>query len=68
MQLQLNYTCDICEDKFLLDFKKSMEEHKIQCPHCNVVYEFSDEDLEKFNSCFEDFKSKIQESKKEQIS
>lgn len=68
MQLQLNYTCDVCEDKFLLDFKKSMEESKIQCPHCKVVYEFSDEDIKNFNNCYENFKSKIKEAKKEKFS
>ena len=68
MELQLNYTCDICEQIFLLDFEKSMQESKIQCPHCNVVYEFSKEDIASFNSCYHEFVNKMKEANKEQVS
>ncbi len=64
MQLQLNYTCDICEKKFLLDLDKSMKEKQIQCPNCNVIYNFSEEDLIKFNQCYNDFIKQMNEVKK----
>ena len=63
MQLQLNYTCDVCEDKFLLDLHNSMKEKKIQCPSCRVVYNFSEEDMIKFNDCYNSFIKKMKESK-----
>ncbi|MBT8387778.1 MAG: hypothetical protein KJO12_10240 [Ignavibacteria bacterium] len=67
MELQLNYTCDICEQSFLLDFEKSMEESKIQCPHCNVVYEFSAEDIANFNECYQSFVTQMKEVNKGQV-
>jgi DNA-directed RNA polymerase subunit RPC12/RpoP len=67
MELQLNYTCDICEQIFLLDFEKSMEESKIQCPHCNVVYEFSAEDITSFNQCYQSFVTQMKEVNKGQV-
>ncbi len=67
MELQLNYTCDICEQSFLLDFEKSMEESKIQCPHCNVVYEFSAEDITSFNECYQSFVTQMKEVNKGQV-
>ncbi len=67
MELQLNYTCDICEQSFLLDFEKSMEESKIQCPHCNVVYEFSTEDITSFNECYQSFVTQMKEVNKGQV-
>ncbi len=67
MELQLNYTCDICEQSFLLDFEKSMEESKIQCPHCNVVYEFSAEDITSFNECYQGFVTQMKEVNKGQV-
>ncbi len=67
MDLQLNYTCDICEQSFLLDFEKSMEESKIQCPHCNVVYEFSAEDITSFNECYHSFVTQMKAVNKEQV-
>ena len=63
MQLQLNYTCDVCEDKILLDLKNSMEKKKIQCTNCNVIYNFSDEDLSKFNECYNSFVNKMKDAK-----
>ncbi len=68
MELQLNYTCDVCEQSFQLDFEKSMEESKIQCPHCNVVYDFSEEDINNFNECYYSFVTKMKEANKEQFS
>ena len=68
VELQLNYTCDICEDSFLLDFEKSMEESKIQCPHCNVVYEFSDEEITSFHECYQSFVTQMKEANKEKVS
>ena len=68
MDLQLNYTCDICETGFLLNFEKSEEQSKIQCPHCNVVYKFSDEELSNFHACYEEFVNKMKEANKEEIS
>ncbi len=67
MDLQLNYTCDICEQSFLLDFEKSMGKSKIQCPHCNVVYEFSAEDITSFNECYQSFVTQMKEVNKEQV-
>ena len=67
MELQLNYTCDVCEQGFLLDFEKSMEESKIQCPHCNVVYEFSAEDITNFNECYQNFVTQMKEVNKGQV-
>jgi transcription elongation factor Elf1 len=63
MQLQLNYTCDVCEDRFLLDLNNSMNEKKIQCPSCRVVYNFSEEDMIKFNDCYNSFIKKMKEAK-----
>jgi DNA-directed RNA polymerase subunit RPC12/RpoP len=65
MQLQLNYTCDICEETIHLDFEKSFEEKKLECPHCGVVYDFSEDDLAKFNECYKNFVQKMKDSKKE---
>ena len=45
MQLQVNYRCDVCENMIHLDFQKSLEQKKIECNHCGVVYNFSKEDL-----------------------
>jgi len=63
MQLRLNYTCDICEGTIHLDFEKSFEQKKIECDHCGVVYEFSDDDLTKFNECYKNFVQKMKEAK-----
>ena len=64
MQLQINYSCDVCEDTIQLDFEKSFEEKKLDCPHCGVVYDFSEDDLAKFNECYKSFVQKMKESKK----
>jgi transcription elongation factor Elf1 len=64
MQLRLNYTCDVCEETIQLDFEKSVEEKKIECQHCGVVYDFSDDDLAKFKECYKSFVQKMKESKK----
>ena len=65
MQLQLNYSCDVCEEIIHLDFEKSFEEKKLDCSHCGVVYDFSEDDLVKFNECYTNFVQKMKESKKE---
>ena len=65
MQLRLNYTCDVCEETIHLDFEKSFEEKKLDCPHCGVVYDFSEDDLKKFNECYNNFVQRMKESKKE---
>ena len=63
MQLQLNYTCDVCEDKFLLNLQNSMKEKKIQCPNCHVIYNFSEDDLMNFNKCYTNFVKKMKTAK-----
>jgi DNA-directed RNA polymerase subunit RPC12/RpoP len=63
MQLQLNYICDVCESKFFIDLQNAMKEKKIQCPTCQVVYNFSEEDLQKFNECYNNFVKKMKEAK-----
>jgi len=63
MQLQLYYTCDVCETKFSLDLQNSMNEKKIQCPSCCVVYNFSEDDLIKFKECYNNFVKKLKETK-----
>lgn len=63
MQLQLNYTCDVCETKFSPDLQNSMNEKKIQCPSCRVVYNFSEDDLIKFKECYNNFVKKMKEAK-----
>ena len=63
MQLQLNYTCDVCEDKFLLNLQNSMKEKKIQCPNCHVIYNFSEDDLMNFNECYTKFVKKMKGAK-----
>ena len=65
MQLQINYSCDICEEAIHLDFEKSFEEKKIECQQCGVVYDFSEDDLAKFNECYTNFVQKMKEAKKE---
>jgi len=67
MKLELNYTCDICEEKIPIDFEKSFEEKKLQCPHCGVVYDFSEDDLAKFNECYKNFVQRMKASKKEPV-
>lgn len=67
MKLELNYTCDICEETIPIDFGKSFEEKKLQCPHCGVVYDFSEDDLAKFNECYKNFVQRMKASKKEPV-
>jgi len=68
MQLQVNYRCDVCENMINLDFQKSLEEKKIECSHCGVVYNFSEEDLASFNRCYNEFVQKMKEADKEPVS
>lgn len=65
MPLRLNYTCDVCEGTIQLDMTKSFEEKRIECNHCGVVYDFSDDDLAKFNECYKNFVQKMKEARKE---
>ena len=67
MKLQVNYTCDICEQTIPLDFEKSFGQKKLECSNCGVVYNFSEEDLAKFNQCYNDLVKKLGEVKKEKI-
>ena len=68
MQLQLNYRCDVCENMIELNFEKSLEEKKIECEHCGVVYNFSEEDLLSFDHCYTEFVQKMKEANKQQVS
>lgn len=68
MQLELNYSCDVCEKIIQLDFEKSFEEKILECPHCGVVYDFSEDDLAKFNECYKSFVQNMKESKKKILS
>lgn len=67
MKLQINYKCDVCDEPIHIDFEKSFKENKLECPHCGVVYNFSEEDLAKFNKCYYDLLDKITSAKKENI-
>ena len=66
-QLQINYRCDICEEKILIDFEKSYKEGRLECPNCGVVYDFSEEELQNFNRCYQQFLNKMKEADKKQI-
>lgn len=68
MQLQVNYRCDVCENMIDLNFEKSLEEKKIECAHCGVVYNFSEEDLLSFDRCYNEFIQKMKEANKQQVS
>jgi transcription elongation factor Elf1 len=68
MQLQVNYRCDVCENMIHLDFQKSLEQKKIECTHCGVIYNFSKEDLSRFNSCYNEFVQKMKEANKQPVS
>ena len=68
MQLQVNYRGDVCENMIDLNFEKSLEEKKIECTHCGVVYNFSEEDLISFDRCYNEFGQKMQEANKQQVS
>ena len=68
MQLQVNYRCDVCEKMIALNFEKSLEEKKIECEHCGVVYNFSEEDLASFDRCYNEFVQKMKEANKQQVS
>jgi|GEM_PF-3412263 len=68
MKLHINYTCDVCEEAIQIDFEKSFNENKLECPHCGVIYNFSTGDIEKFNKCYQDLLQKISSAKKENIS
>jgi len=67
MKLELKYTCDICEETIPINFEKSFQEKKLQCPHCGVVYDFSEDDLAKFNECYKNFVQRMKASKKETV-
>ncbi len=68
MQPQINYRCDVCEDKFILEFKKPDMENKIECPHCHVEYEFSKEDLTKLSASYQDYLNTLENEGEEKIS
>jgi len=67
MQLQINYLCDVCEEKIHLNFEKSLEANKLECPHCNTIYKFSEEDLINFNNCYNELLKKMKEANKQQV-
>ena len=68
MKLQINYTCDVCEETIYIDFENSFHETKLECPHCGVFYNFSEEDFTKLNNDYNDLVDKIRSAKKENIS
>ena len=68
MHPQVNYRCDVCEDKFLLDFRKPKQENKIQCPHCHVEYDFSEEELTQLGESYQNYLSTFKEEGEEKIS
>lgn len=67
MKLQINYTCDVCEGIILFDFEKSFQGNKLECPHCGVIYSFSEEDISSFARCYNDLLQKITTAKKENM-
>ena len=67
MKLQINYTCDVCEEAIQIDFEKSFRETKLECPHCGVIYNFSKEDFSKLNMDYNDLLDKILSAKKENM-
>ena len=68
MYTQINYRCDVCEDKFLLDFQKPGLENKFQCPNCRVEYEFSEEELTQLNDSYQNYLNTLKEERGENIS
>ncbi len=68
MHPQINYRCDVCEDKFLLDFQKSKEENKFQCPNCNVEYDFSKEELTQLGESYQNYLITLKEEGEAKIS
>jgi transcription elongation factor Elf1 len=68
MKLQINYTCDVCEETIHINFEKSFHKTKLECPHCGVLYNFSEEDFTKLNNDYNDLLDKISSAKKENIS
>jgi len=68
MHPQVNYRCDVCEDKFLLDFRKPKEENKFQCPNCRVEYEFSKEELTQLNDGYQTYLNTLKDEGEEKIS
>jgi len=68
MHPQINYRCDVCEDKFLLDFQKPSQENKFQCPNCHVEYEFSEEELTQLNDGYQNYLNAFKEEGEEKIS
>jgi len=67
MELQINYRCDICEEKILIDFEKSYNEGRLECPNCGVIYDFSADELKNFNRCYQEFLNKMKNANNEQI-
>ncbi len=67
MQLQINYICDVCEETIHLNFEKSLEAKKLECPHCSTIYNFSEEDLINFNNCYKELLKKMKEASKQQV-
>jgi transcription elongation factor Elf1 len=67
MQLEINYTCDVCEETIHLNFEKSLETKKLECTHCGVIYDFSEDDLINFNRCYNDLLQKMKEANKQEV-
>ena len=65
MKLQINYTCDVCEETIDIDFEKSFHETKLECPHCGVFYNFSKKNFAGLNKDYNDLLEKISSAKKE---
>ncbi len=68
MHPQINYRCDVCEDKFLLDFQKSNRKNKFQCPHCHVEYEFSKEEIAQLDEGYQNYVTTLKEEREEKFS
>ena len=64
----INYRCDVCDDKFLLDLRKSNQDNKFHCPHCRVEYEFSEEDLAQLDKRYQNYSNTFKDERKEKYS
>ena len=65
MQLEVKYQCDVCSNSFLLDFNKALTEKKMECSNCGVKYNFTEEELNEFDKCYQKLIQRLKHSKGE---
>jgi len=62
MQLQVNYQCDVCSNSFPLDFNRAISDKKLKCLNCGVEYNFTEEELDEFNRCYQKLLKRLKNS------